>query len=66
MVRIALISYLVFNKICESDEYQKFPSKRDFVVKLSQSALEAEEFPFLSLGMCKGNHDPRTVVKMAC
>ena len=22
MVRIALISYLVFNKICESDEYQ--------------------------------------------
>jgi len=36
MVRIALISYLVFNKICESDEYQKFPSQRDFVVKLTQ------------------------------
>ena len=66
MVRIPLISYLVFNKICESDEYHKFPSQRDFVFKLSQSALEAEGFPFLSLGMCKSNHDPRTIVKMAC
>jgi len=66
MVRIALISYLVFNKICDSDGYHKLPSQRHFVVKLSQSALEAEEFAFSSLGMCKGNHDPRTIVKMAC
>jgi len=40
IVRIALISYLLFIKICESDEYQKFPSQRDFAVKVSQSFLE--------------------------
>jgi len=37
---------LGFNKICESDDYQKFPSQRDFVVERSQSTLEAEKFRF--------------------
>ena len=27
--------------------------------------MEAEEFPFLLFGMCTGNHDPHTIVKMA-
>jgi len=55
MVRIALISYLVITKICDSDEYQKCSSQRDFAVKLSQSVLEAEDFSFLSWGKCEGN-----------
>jgi len=66
MVRIALISYLVIINICESDEYQDCPSQCDFGVKLSQSVLEAKDFPFFSWCMCKGNHDLHTVVKMAC
>jgi len=48
MVDTALISYLVFTKICGSDEYEKCSSKRDFAVNLSQSVLEAEDFCFLS------------------
>jgi len=47
MVRIAFISYLVITKICESNEYQKCSSQRDFAVKLSQSVFEAEDFSFL-------------------
>ena len=39
MVRIALMSYLVITKICESDEHQKCSSQRDFAVKLSPSVL---------------------------
>ena len=63
MFRIALISYLVI--ICESDEFQKYSSHRDFAAKLSQSVLEAEHFPFFSLGMCKGKRDPHTLAKVA-
>jgi len=66
MVRIALISYLVIIKICASDKFQKCSFQRDFAVKLSQSVLEAEHFPFYSLVMCKGKHDPHTTAKMAC
>jgi len=47
MVRIALISYLVVVKLCETDQYQKCSSQRDFADKLSQSFLEAEVCPFL-------------------
>jgi len=50
MVRIALISYFVITQICESGEYQKCSSQRDFAVKLSPSVLEADDFSFLSLG----------------
>jgi len=66
MVRIALISYLAVTKICASDEYQGCSSQRDFAVELSKLVLEVEEFPFFSLGMCKDNHDARTIVQMAC
>ena len=66
MVRIALVSYLVITKICESDEYQKCSSQRDFAVKLSQSVLEAEDFSFLSWGKCARKLDSRTIVNMAC
>jgi len=66
MVHIALISYLVITKICESDEYQKCSSQRDFAVKLSPSVLEAEYFCFLSWGKCESKHDSRTIVHMAC
>ena len=46
MVRIALVSYLVIIKLCESDEFRKCSSQRDFAVKLSLSFLELEDFPF--------------------
>ena len=66
MVRIALISYLIITKICESDEYQKCFYQRDFAVKLSQSVLEAEYFSFLSWGKCERKNDSRTVANRAC
>jgi len=66
IVHIALVSYLVITKICESDEYQKCSFQRDFAVKLSQSVLEAEDFCFLSWGKCEIKHDSRTIVNMAC
>jgi len=66
MVHIALISYWVIIKVCECDECQQCFSQRDFTVELSQSVLETEDFPFLSLGMCKSNHDPQKIVNMAC
>ena len=64
MVRIALTRYLVIIKLCDIDQYQKCSSQRNFAGKLSQSVLEAEDFPFF-MDICENNHDPRTIVKMA-
>jgi len=61
----ALINYLVIIKISESDENRECSSRRDFAVKSSQSFLEGENFPFLSLGKCI-KHDSRTIVNIAC
>jgi len=41
LVRIALISYLVIIKVCESDEYQQCSSQRDFAVKLAQAWIKS-------------------------
>jgi len=45
MVCIALMSSLVIIKLCDSDQYQKCSSQRDFAGKVSESVLEAEDFP---------------------
>jgi len=60
------MSYLFITRVCKSDEYQKCSSQRDFAVKLWQSVLEADDFPFLSWGNCESKHDSLTVVNMAC
>jgi len=65
MVSIALMSYLVIIKIFESDEYRECSSQLYFPVTLSQSILEAEDFPFFSMGKCENSHSLRTIVKMA-
>ena len=51
MVRIVLISCLVINKICESDEHRECSSQPDFAVKQLRPVLESEDFPFLH-GAC--------------
>jgi len=46
MVRIALVSYLVIVKLCESDEFQKCSSQRDCAVNYRCRSWKRKIFLF--------------------
>ena len=47
VVHIVLISYIVINKICDTDEFKGSTCHRNYAMQCILSSLEDEEFLFL-------------------
>ena len=52
VVHIVLISYIVINKICDTDEFKGSTCHRNYALKCILSSLEDEEFLFLYKEQC--------------
>ena len=63
-VHIVTVTYIVMNKICENETFQRSFSQRDYLVNCTLSVLEDEEFELLHEKNCENNHEMCKVVKM--
>ena len=64
VVHIVLISYIVINKICDTDEFKGSTCHRNYAIKCILSSLEDEEFLFLYKEQCINNHERIKLTKM--
>ena len=64
VVHIVLISYIVINKICDTDEFKGSTCHRNYAMKCILSSLEDEEFLFLYEEQCINGHERIKLTKM--